>query len=157
MDVYTKSYRSTKWQEFQFKEFWDFQFENLEKNDIWVQPSWLITHNTIRGKVMAYPKSWSWWVLWVHLCTWLVYAPKVFQLCINQLVVWFVQVHMKNWPTFYASYSPSRSSNTSFLPLKCCKLKNVPQFFFLSLFSHLDSHFKPWVFQGVWGCITQPS
>jgi hypothetical protein len=38
--------------------------------------------------------------------------------------------------------------------LKCCKLRNVPQFFLLSLFSHLDSHFKPWVFQGLGVCHT---
>jgi hypothetical protein len=28
---------------------------------------------------------------------WLVLAPKVFQLCTNQLVVWFVQVRVTNW------------------------------------------------------------
>jgi hypothetical protein len=34
-------------------------------------------HNTIRGKVVASPKSRSWWVLWVRVCSWLVHAPKV--------------------------------------------------------------------------------
>jgi hypothetical protein len=44
----------------------------------------------IRGKVVASPKSGPWWVLWVWVCPWLVLAPKVLQLCANQLVVWFV-------------------------------------------------------------------
>jgi hypothetical protein len=35
------------------------------------------------------PKSKLWWVLWVWICSWLVLAPKVLQLCINQLVIWF--------------------------------------------------------------------
>jgi hypothetical protein len=30
-----------------------------------------------------------WWVLWIWVCPWLVLAPKMFQLCTNQLVVWF--------------------------------------------------------------------
>jgi hypothetical protein len=37
------------------------------------------------------PKFKLWWVLWVEVCPWFVIcAPKVFQLCINQLIVWFV-------------------------------------------------------------------
>jgi hypothetical protein len=47
------------------------------------------TKYTIRGKVMASPKSGLWWVLWIRICPWLVLAPKVLQLCTNQLVVWF--------------------------------------------------------------------
>jgi hypothetical protein len=60
------------------------------QNNIWMQPLWLITKNTIRGKVVASPKFGPWWVLWIRVCLWLVCAPKVLQLCINQLVVWFV-------------------------------------------------------------------
>jgi hypothetical protein len=37
------------------------------------------------------PKFGPWWVLWVHVYPWLACAPKVFWLCINQLVVWFVR------------------------------------------------------------------
>jgi len=44
---------------------------------------------TIRGKVVASPKFGSWWILWVRICPWFVLTPKVLQLCINQLVVWF--------------------------------------------------------------------
>jgi hypothetical protein len=42
-----------------------------------------------KGKVMASPKSGPWWVLWVQICLWFILTPKMFQLCINQLVVWF--------------------------------------------------------------------
>jgi hypothetical protein len=44
-----------------------------------------------RGKVVVSTKSEPWWVLWVCVCPWFVYAPKMLQLCINQLVVQFVQ------------------------------------------------------------------
>jgi hypothetical protein len=54
------------------------------------QPLWLVINNIIKGKVVASPKSKSWWVLWICVCPWFVHAPKVLQLCINQLVVWFV-------------------------------------------------------------------
>jgi hypothetical protein len=75
---------------------------------------------------------------------------KVLQLCTNQLVVWFVQVHMDNWLACHSSYSLSWGSNSPFFPPKCCKLGNIPQLLF-SMFSHLNSY---WVFQGAWGCIT---
>jgi hypothetical protein len=67
------------------------------QNDIWVHASWLDIENTIRGKVVASPNSEPWWVLWIHVCPWFVHAPKLLQLCTNQLVVWFVQVHVNNW------------------------------------------------------------
>jgi hypothetical protein len=35
------------------------------------------------GKVVASPKSGPWWVLWVRVCSWLILAPKVLQLCSN--------------------------------------------------------------------------
>jgi hypothetical protein len=50
---------------------------------------WRGTKYTIKGKVVASPKSELWWVLWVRVCPWLILAPKVLQLCTNQLVVWF--------------------------------------------------------------------
>jgi hypothetical protein len=58
------------------------------QNAIWVLVPCLGTEYTIRGKVVASPKSGPWWVLWVRVCPSLVLAPKVFQLCIKQLVVW---------------------------------------------------------------------
>jgi hypothetical protein len=62
----------------------------LGQNDIWMYPPWLITKNTIRRKVVPSPKSGLWWVLWIRVCPWLIRVSKVFQLCINQLVIWFV-------------------------------------------------------------------
>jgi len=56
-----------------------------------------------KKEVVTSSKSGSWWVLWVHVCPWWVRAPKVFQLCINQVVVCFVQVHMNNGPASQSS------------------------------------------------------
>jgi hypothetical protein len=86
-----------------FKNFKTPNLEVLGQNDIWMLPSWLITKNTIKGKVVASPKSGSWWILWVHICPWLIRAPKLLQPCINQLVVWFVYVRMNNWPACHLS------------------------------------------------------
>jgi hypothetical protein len=71
-------------------------WESQEKNDIWVLSPWIIIRNTTRGKVVVFPKSGSWWVLRIRVCLWFVYAQKMIQLCTNQLVVWFVQVHVNN-------------------------------------------------------------
>jgi hypothetical protein len=65
-------------------------FDNfLRQNAIWMWASWRGTKYIVRGKVVASPKSRSWWVLWVQICRWIVLTPKVLQLCTNQLVVWF--------------------------------------------------------------------
>jgi hypothetical protein len=55
------------------------------------------TEYTIRGKVVVSCKSGLWWVLWIRVCLWLVLASKVLKLCINQLVVWFVQIPVSDW------------------------------------------------------------
>jgi hypothetical protein len=47
------------------------------QNAIWMWPPWRDIENTIRGKVVASPKSRPWWVLWVWGCPWLVLAPKL--------------------------------------------------------------------------------
>jgi len=33
------------------------------------------------------PKSKLWWLLWIHVCMWLICALKVFQLCTNWFIV----------------------------------------------------------------------
>jgi len=69
---------------------WDPKIVGVPKqNAIWMWASWRGTKYTIKGKVVASPKSGPWWVLWVWVCSWLILAPKVPQLCTNQLVVWF--------------------------------------------------------------------
>jgi hypothetical protein len=60
------------------------------QNAIWVLISWPNTKYTIRGKVVASPKLGPWWIVWIQGCPWFVLTPKVFKLCTNQLVVWFV-------------------------------------------------------------------
>jgi hypothetical protein len=102
LEVCTQSYGPPKSWESQFKEFQDSNLGVTGQNDIWVLVLWPSIKNTIRGKVVASPKSRLWWVLWVcvcmwvHGCPWLICAPKVLQLYINQLVDWFVQVHVSN-------------------------------------------------------------
>jgi hypothetical protein len=61
----------------------------LRQNVIWMWALWRGTKYTIRGKVVASPKSGPWWVLWIWVCLWLDLAPKVFLQSINQLLVWF--------------------------------------------------------------------
>jgi len=79
---------------------WQFRDSHLGvpgQKAIWMWASGRGTKYTIRGKVVASPKSGPWWVLWVRICPWLVLAPKVLQLCTNQLVVWFVQTRMSDY------------------------------------------------------------
>ncbi len=64
-------------------------WESRDKMTFGVLVSWLHTEYIIRGKVVASPKFGLWWVLWIQVYSWLVLTPKVFQLCTNQLVVWF--------------------------------------------------------------------
>jgi hypothetical protein len=75
----------------------------LGQNDILVQGLWLGIENIIKGKVVASPKFGPWWILWVRVCSWLVRAPKMFQPCTNQLVIWFVKVRVNNWPACHSS------------------------------------------------------
>ncbi len=78
LEVYTKSYKHSQWWESQFWEFQDSQLGSPRKNDIWVQLMCLVTKNTMKGKVVASPKSRLWWILWVYICPWFVCAPKMF-------------------------------------------------------------------------------
>ncbi len=71
----------------------------LGQNDIWMLASWPSIDNTIRGKVVASPKSRSWWILWVHLCPWFVRASKMLQLCYHNPTfgrVWGWHSHFRN-------------------------------------------------------------
>ncbi len=56
---------------------------DLGQNDIWMQAPWPGTKNNIRGKVVAFPKSGPWWILWIYVCPWFICAPKMLQLHIN--------------------------------------------------------------------------
>jgi hypothetical protein len=41
--------------------------ESRERKAIWMQAPWRVTKNTIRGKVVASPKSGPWWILCVNV------------------------------------------------------------------------------------------
>jgi hypothetical protein len=72
------------------------------QNVIWMWALWRGTKYTIKGKMVASRKSEPWWVLWVQVCPWLVLAPKVLQLCTNQLVIWFCACSCE-WLSVYHS------------------------------------------------------
>jgi hypothetical protein len=112
-----QSYGPVKSWKSQMLEFRDSHLGVLGQNVIWMWASWRGIEYTIRGKVVASPKSRPWRVLWVWVCPWLVLAPKVLQLCTNHLVFGFVQVRVNNWclPLFLI---PFRSSNTPLYPSK---------------------------------------
>jgi hypothetical protein len=99
---------------------------------------WPSTKYTIKGKVVASPKSGPWWVLWIHVCLWFVRAPKALKLCINQLVVWFVQVHMSNW-CLSLFLVPSRSSSTPLYPENVARKGACPNSLLFCYFTS-DSH-----------------
>jgi hypothetical protein len=78
-----------------------------------------------KGKVVVSLKSGPWWILWIRVCPWwvlwtqvcpwFILAPKVLQLYINQLVVWFLQVYVSiDCLSFF--FVSSRNSNMSFYP-----------------------------------------
>jgi hypothetical protein len=126
-------------------------FGNFEgQNVIWVLVSWLGTKYIIRGKVMVSLKSGPWWILWIRVCPWLVHAPKVFKLHINQLIVWFLHVRVSNWclSLFLITISELYQAPP---PPKCCEPRSMPQLLTLFLFS---PYTHIWVYQRAWECIT---
>jgi len=84
--VYTQSYGAPKLRESQLWKFEDSHLGVLGQNDIWVLVPWPGTKYTIRGKVVASPKSRPWWVLWVCVCPWLVRAPKCSNYALTNLL-----------------------------------------------------------------------
>jgi hypothetical protein len=95
---------------------------------------WPLIEYTIRGKVVASLKFELWWILWVQVCSWLVLTLKVLKLCTNQLVVWFMRVHVNNWH-LSLFLVPIPEFQHAPLPLKCCELGSVPQLLTFLLFS----------------------
>jgi hypothetical protein len=136
-EVFTKSYGPPKSQKSQFREFWDSQLgyhgtkSHLDGGPVAMHREYY------KGKEVASLKFGPWRVLWVCVCSWLVHAPKLIQLCVNQLVVWYVHVYVNNWSTCYSFYSHPELQHAP-LPSKWCELRNVPQLIIFSLFSPLD-------------------
>ncbi len=86
-------------------QLWEFQDSHLGipgQNAIWMWASWRGTKYITRGKVVVSPKFKPWWILWIWVCSWFILAPKVIQLCTNQLVVWFC-VGLCEWLSAYHS------------------------------------------------------
>jgi len=75
--IFIKSYGPPKFWESQFRKFWDSKLGSPETKWHLGAGPWPNTKNIIRGKVVAPPKFGSWWVLWVHVYSWFVHAPKV--------------------------------------------------------------------------------
>jgi hypothetical protein len=83
-------------QESHMWELWDSHLGIPRQNTIWMWASWRGIEYTIRGKVVASPKFGPWWILWVKVCPWWVLTPKMFKLCTNRLVVYFVQIQVND-------------------------------------------------------------
>jgi hypothetical protein len=60
LEVCKRSYGPPKLRGSQFQEFQDSNLGVLGQNDIWVLAMWSGTENTIKGKVVASPKSRPW-------------------------------------------------------------------------------------------------
>ncbi len=103
-----------------------------------------------KGKVVASPKSGLWWVLWIQVCLWLVLKSKVFKLCINQLDVWFMQVHVNDSLLVILPSLIPKVQHAPLLP-KCCEPRNVPQFLTILLITP-QTHI--WIYQGAWERVT---
>ncbi len=65
-------------------------------------------------------------------CPWFVLTPKVLQLCTNHLM-WVVCRPMWMSEACHLFLVPSRSSNTTLYPSKCCELGSVPRLLHLPL------------------------
>jgi hypothetical protein len=111
------------------------------ENAIWMWASWRSIKYTIRGKVVASPKSRLWWVLWIRVCPWFVLTPNVLQLCTNHLVFDFVHVYVSSW-CLSLLLIPSQSSNIPLYPQSVVSQGACPTPCSSIVFS-LDSHLSP--------------
>jgi hypothetical protein len=139
--VWTQIYGPPNSRESQLWEFQDSHLGVPRQNDIWVLVLWLGTEYTIRGKVVASPKFEMWWILWAHVCPWLVCAPKCSNYTLTNLFglcrpMWIIEL-LNNL------LSPILELQYTALPPKCYKLGSSPQFFLPSLSSPLDSQLSP--------------
>jgi len=66
-EVFMQSYGAPNLRESQPWRFWDSHLGVLEQKSIWMWAMWRGAEYTIRGKVVASPKSGPWWVLCVRV------------------------------------------------------------------------------------------
>ncbi len=141
--VCTQSFAPTESRESQLWEFWD--SPDKMTFGCWSVPG---TKYTIKGKVMASPKSGSWWILWICVCSWFVRASKCCNYALTNLLfglcgsVWINEVFV-NLP------SPILELQHTLLPLKWCEPGSTPN----SSFRCLHFWTRSWVHQRTWGCI----
>ncbi len=123
--VFTQSYGPPKSRESQLWKFQDSHLGVSGQNDIWVLLPWPGPKYTIRGKVVASPKFGAWWVLWIHVCPWLIRAPKCFNYTLTNLLfglcmsLWVIEL-IVNLP------SPIPELQHTLLPPKCCEPRSTP-------------------------------
>jgi hypothetical protein len=126
---------------FQESQLWEFRKPHSGvpgQNDIWMLVPWPCTEYTIRGKVVASPKSRLWWVLWICVYSWFVRAPKCSNYTLTNLLfglcrsMWVIELFV-NLP------SPIPELQHVALPLKCCERGGMPQLLLLPMSSPLDS------------------
>jgi len=90
----------------------------------WVLVFWLNTEYTIKGKVVASPKSRLWWVLWVRVCLWLVHALKCSNYALTNLLfglcrcMWVIEL-LVNLPSPHPRAS-TRPSTPEVLQTRKC-------------------------------------
>jgi hypothetical protein len=126
-------------------QLWEFRDSHLgvsRQNAIWMLVLWPAAKYTIKGKVVAPPKSKLWRVLWVRVCPWLILAPKVLQLCINQLVVWFVQVRVSDWSLVILPSPISKLQHASLTPQSVVSQRMCLNFLLFRYF-HFKLTFEP--------------
>jgi hypothetical protein len=103
--------------------------------------TWRGANYTIRGKVVASPKSELWWILCPSY-SWFVLAPKVLILCTNHYMlvlcrsVWVSEA-------FHFFLVPSQSSSMLLYPSVVLQAREQPRLLALPLFSIWDWHLSP--------------
>jgi hypothetical protein len=117
-------------------------WESQDKMTFGCWSRWLGTKYTIMKKVVASPKSWPWWVLWICVCSWLIRALKCSNYARTNLLlswcrsIWIIEL-LFNLPSLIPKLQDA------LLPSKCCELRSAPQLFLLPLSSPLDSQLLP--------------
>jgi len=118
-EVYKQCYEPPKSRESQLWEFRDSHFGVPKQNAIWMWALWRGTKYTIRGKVVASPKSEPWWILWVWVCLWFILTPKVFQHALTNSFGLCRSVWINELLVHLPSFIPELQH--ALVPSKCCE------------------------------------
>ncbi len=100
--------------------------ESHERKTIWMWAPMETCRVYYEGEGGGFPQVRAVVNLVCPCCSWLILAPRVFQLCTNHLV-WVMCRPMWVSEAYQLFLVPSRSSNTPFYPSKCCELGSVHQ------------------------------